>query len=61
MAPAAYVAEDGLVGHNWNRGLLSWEESMPQYRRMPGQGGGSGWMGGVPLSYKQGEGGGWLG
>jgi hypothetical protein len=27
MAPASYVAEDGLVGHRWDQ--RSWEGSMP--------------------------------
>jgi hypothetical protein len=35
MAPAAYVAEDGLVGHQW--------EERPQCRGMPGCGGRNGW------------------
>ena len=30
---------------------------MPQFRGMPGQGSGSGWMGERTLSYKQGDGG----
>jgi hypothetical protein len=42
MAPAAYVAEDGLVGHQWEErtlvvGRLDGE--------MPGQGGRGGWEG----------------
>ena len=45
MAPAAYAAEDGLVGHQWEERPLSSEGSMPQYRRMPGPGSGSGWVG----------------
>jgi hypothetical protein len=42
MALAIYVAEDGLVGHQWEerRGL------MPQCRGMPGQEDRSGWVGG---------------
>ena len=50
MAPAAYAAEDGLMGHQWGRGPLSYEGSMPQCGGMPGPGRGSGWVG------KQGEG-----
>jgi hypothetical protein len=45
MSLAAYVAEDGLVGHQWNRGPSFCEGSLPQYRGMPGPGsrvGGSG-------------------
>jgi hypothetical protein len=34
MASIAYVAEDGLVGHQWE----SYEGSMPQCRRTPGPG-----------------------
>jgi hypothetical protein len=51
MALAAYVAEDGLVVINDRRGPWSCEASMPQYRRMPGSGNRSGWVG------EQGEGG----
>jgi hypothetical protein len=39
MAPAAYVAEDGLVGR------CSYEASIPQCRGMPGLGSWSGWVG----------------
>jgi hypothetical protein len=43
MAPAAYIANNGLVGHQWERrGPWSCEGSMPQYRGMLG----SGWIGG---------------
>jgi hypothetical protein len=44
MAPAAYVAEDGLVGHQREG---SCEYSMPQCRGrgMPGPGTQSGWVG----------------
>jgi hypothetical protein len=47
MAPAAYVAEDGLVGHQWEERpwVLSCEGSMPQCRGMPGPGSRSGWVG----------------
>jgi hypothetical protein len=38
MALAAYVAEDGLVGHQWEERPWSCEGSMPQYRGMPGPG-----------------------
>ena len=48
MAPAAYVAEDGLVGHQW--GPLSYESCMPQCVGMPGPGSRNGWVG------EQGEG-----
>jgi hypothetical protein len=37
MAPAAYVAENGLWDINGRRGPWSLEGSMPQYRGMPGQ------------------------
>jgi hypothetical protein len=36
MAPAPYVAEDGLVGHQWEESPWSCEGSMPQCRRIPG-------------------------
>jgi hypothetical protein len=52
MAPATYVAEDGLWDINERRGPWSCEGSMPQCREMPGQGSGSVWVG------KQGKGGG---
>ena len=51
MAPAAYVADDGLWDINERRGPWSCEGLMPQYRGMPGPGSGSGWVG------KQGKGG----
>ena len=38
MAPAPYVAEDGLVGHQWEERPWSCEGSTPQYRGMPGTG-----------------------
>jgi hypothetical protein len=48
MALAAYVAEDGLVRHQWEERLLllSWEGSMPQecQGRKVGVGG---WVGGT--------------
>jgi hypothetical protein len=37
MAPVALEANNGLVGHHWEERPL-----MPQCRRMPGQGSGSG-------------------
>jgi hypothetical protein len=40
MTLATYVAEDGLVRHQWD-----FEGSMPQWRGIPGQGGGSVWVG----------------
>jgi hypothetical protein len=35
IAPASYVAEDGLNGHQWEEKSLVYEGSMPQCRRMP--------------------------
>jgi hypothetical protein len=49
MAPAAYVAEHGLVWHQWEESSLSCEGSMPQCRGMSGQGSRNRWVG------KQGE------
>jgi hypothetical protein len=42
MAPATYVAEDGLIGHQWKerssmRGPWSCEGSLPQPRGMSGR------------------------
>jgi len=37
MTPAAYVAEDGLVRHQWEERPWSCEGSMPHCRRMLGQ------------------------
>jgi hypothetical protein len=55
MLLASYVAEDGLVGQQWEevplcsgRGVL-----MPQCRRMPGQECGSAWVGGGTPSWRQ--------
>jgi hypothetical protein len=31
MSLAAYVAEDGLIGHHWRRGPWSCKDYMPQY------------------------------
>jgi hypothetical protein len=36
MSQVAYIAEDGLVGHQWRRGPWYCEDHMPQYRGMPG-------------------------
>jgi hypothetical protein len=44
MALAAYVAEDGLVSHQWEEWPLGLEGSMPQYRGLPGPGSRSGWV-----------------
>jgi hypothetical protein len=44
IAPAAYVAEDGLVSHQWEERPWSFEGHMPQYRELPGPGSGSGWV-----------------
>jgi hypothetical protein len=46
MAPLAYVAKDGLVGHQWEeRGPWSCEGPMPQYRGTSGPGCGYKWVG----------------
>ena len=46
MAPAAYVAEDGLVGHQWGGGgPWSGEGAMHQCKGIPGPESGSGWVG----------------
>jgi hypothetical protein len=42
---AAYVAEDGLVGHHWEETLWSCKLYMPQYRGTPGPRSGSGRVG----------------
>jgi hypothetical protein len=55
MAPAAYVAKDGLSDNNGRRGPWSWEGSMTQCRVMPGKGDGSMWVGRGTSSKKQGE------
>jgi hypothetical protein len=45
-APAAYVAEDGLVGHQWEeRPLALCGGSMPECRGMPEPGSRNGWVG----------------
>ena len=45
MALAPYVAEDGLVGHQWEERPWSCEGSLPQYRGTPGPGSDSEWVG----------------
>ena len=45
VALAMYVADDGLVVHQWEEGPWSCEGSMPQYRGMPGPGMGVGGLG----------------
>ena len=44
MASAAYVSEDGLLGHQWEERPLSYEGCVPQSRGMPGPGIGPGWV-----------------
>jgi hypothetical protein len=45
MSLAAYVAEVGLVSHQYGRrGPWPCEGSMTQYRGMPGPGSGSEWL-----------------
>jgi hypothetical protein len=36
MSLAAYVAEDGLVGHHWEERPMIFQLYMPQYRGTPG-------------------------
>ena len=55
MALAAYVAEDGLVSHQWEEGPWSCEGSIPQYRGMPGPGSRSGWDGGTYRGFGEGR------
>ena len=43
MSLAAYVAEDGLVGHHWEE--RSCKLYMPQYRGTPGARSRCGWVG----------------
>jgi hypothetical protein len=45
MSLAAYVAEDGLVGHQWKEDHWSCKLYMPHYRGTPGPRSGSGWVG----------------
>ena len=42
---SSYVAEDGLVSHQWEEKSLVLGRSYPQYRGMPGPGSKSGWVG----------------
>jgi hypothetical protein len=59
MAPAKYVTENGLVGHQWEEWPLGPRASMPQCRGMPGGRGvgwgGQEWVGRGTPSYRQGE------
>jgi hypothetical protein len=58
MAPAAYVAEDGLSSINGRRGPWSYEGWIDApVQGNQGRGGGSRWVGGGTPSKKQGEGG----
>jgi hypothetical protein len=45
MAPATYIAKDGLSVINGRRGPWPCKGSMPQCRRIPGPGIRSGWVG----------------
>ena len=47
LSLAAYVSEDGLVGHQWKERQAHWSCKlyMPQYRGTPGPRTGSGWVG----------------
>ena len=50
MTPAVYVAEDGLIWHQWKGGPWSCEGVMCQHKGMPGHEGGSGYVGrGAPV------------
>jgi hypothetical protein len=44
LSLAIYVAEDGLVGHQWEERTMVFV-SRPQYIRIPGPRSGSGWVG----------------
>jgi hypothetical protein len=48
MAPGAYVADDGLIGHQWEGGeaLGPVKFPCPQCRGIPGRVGQHGWVGG---------------
>ena len=57
MAPAVYVAEDGLVGHQWVKRPLMCEGSMPQCREFEG---GEAGVGGLVREHPhRSKGGGW--
>jgi hypothetical protein len=45
LSLVAFVAEDGLVDHQWEERPLVLEDHMPQYRGMPGPVSRSGWVG----------------
>ena len=55
MVPAAYVAEDGLIGHQWEKRPLVCEGSKPQCRgECEGwKTGVGGWMGAHPHRSKR--------
>jgi hypothetical protein len=42
---AAYIAEDGLIGHHWEGPSWYCKLYIPQYRGTPGPRSGSGWVG----------------
>jgi len=59
MTPAAYVAEDGVVGHQWEEKPLvlpRLDTPPPQCRGMSGQGGKKGWVGEHPHRRRGGNG-----
>ena len=56
MAPAAYVADDGLVRHQWEERSYKGSIDAPVQGNQ-GKGGGSWWVCGGTPSQKQGEGG----
>jgi hypothetical protein len=45
MYLVAYIAEDGLIGHQLEEMPWSCEDYIPQYRGMPGPGSRSRWVG----------------
>jgi hypothetical protein len=45
MSLAAYVAEDGLVGHHWEKRPLVLQRLYAPVRGKPGPGSRSGWVG----------------
>ena len=55
MALAVYIAEDGLVGHQWEERPSVCEGSMPQDRGMPGLEMGVGWLGSMWKRYGIGD------